>query len=102
MNEATSRVKEELDIDCTCAFLRDLASHNLQAPNFGGTSWGTSWGMYNLVVSTGALKIFIDSGMKPNAQWNLKVLKQYFGITGCKNALLDQLILIQDIIYAEA
>jgi hypothetical protein len=84
MNEATSRPGEELAEDYTCAFLRDI----LTPHNFGGTSLG----MYNLITSISALKMFVNIGMKPNAQWNLKSLKQYFGIIGSKQAMLDQLI----------
>jgi hypothetical protein len=50
----------------------------------------SSRGYYNLTVSIFAVKLFCK-GMKPNRHWKLKQVKDYFGIKGSKESILNQL-----------
>jgi capsule polysaccharide export protein KpsC/LpsZ len=47
-------------------------------------------GFYNLIVSIRDVKLFIV-GMKPHSNWKYKNVKEYFGLKGNKENVLNQL-----------
>lgn len=47
-------------------------------------------GFYNLIVSIRDVKLFI-AGMKPHSNWKYKNVKEYFGLKGNKENVLNQL-----------
>jgi len=47
-------------------------------------------GFYNLIVSIRDVKLFI-AGMKPYGNWKFKNVKEYFGLKGNKENVLNQL-----------
>lgn len=47
-------------------------------------------GYYNLVISIRDVNLFC-AGMKPHRFWRLKDVKEYFGITGNKQTVLEHL-----------
>ena len=66
-----------------CRFLKDLES-------------GSHMGGYNLITSLGALRLF-NKGIKPSRNWTLKSVKNYFGLVGNKESILNQLETLHDI-----
>ena len=67
-----------------CEFLKDLDAGNKMA-------------LYNLAVSVGQVKLF-SKGIKPTQRWRLKDVKNYFGLVGGTDKILDQLEQLQEII----
>ena len=75
-----------------CQFLRDIEKNSLDT-NFCGTNKG----IYNLLIARGQVKLF-TKGIKPSRHWRLKDVKNYFGIKGSTQSILDQLNTLNQII----
>tara|TARA_R100000278_G_scaffold115883_1_gene95027 strand:- start:378 stop:635 length:258 start_codon:yes stop_codon:yes gene_type:complete len=82
----------KIQIDKNCQFLKDI---DLE-PNYNGVSLG----IYNLVNTKGALKLWVK-GIKPNKNFKLMDVKLYFGIDGNAKTLLYKLETISQIIKGE-
>lgn len=82
----------KIQIDKNCQFLKDI---DLE-PNYNGVSLG----IYNLVNTKGALKLWVK-GIKPNRNFKLMDVKLYFGIDGNAKTLLYKLETISQIIKGE-
>tara|TARA_Y100000356_G_scaffold116965_1_gene106854 strand:+ start:560 stop:817 length:258 start_codon:yes stop_codon:yes gene_type:complete len=82
----------KIQIDKNCQFLKDI---DLE-PNYNGVSLG----IYNLVNTKGALKLWVK-GIKPNKNFKLMDVKLYFGIDGNAKTLLYKLETISQIIRGE-
>ena len=67
-----------------CQFLADLNNNN-------------QMGIYNLITSVSGVKLW-TKGIKPNRHWTLKSVKNYFGLTGNTQSILEQLETIHTII----
>ena len=75
-----------------CQFLRDIEKNSLDN-NF----MGTNKGLYNLMIAIGQVTLF-KQGIKPTQKWTLKSVKEYFGIKGSTQSILDQLNTLNQII----
>ena len=84
---------KNIQIDQDCKFLKDIES-NSTAFN------GTNKGIYNLITTIGALKLWIK-GIKPNRNFRLIDVKKYFGVTGNAKTLLYKLDTINKIIKGD-
>ena len=82
----------KIQINKNCQFLKDI---DLE-PNYNGVSLG----IYNLVNTKGALKLWVK-GIKPNRNFKLMDVKLYFGIDGNAKTLLYKLETISQIIKGE-
>jgi hypothetical protein len=82
----------KIQINKNCQFLKDI---DLE-PNYNGVSLG----IYNLVNTKGALKLWVK-GIKPNRNFKLMDVKLYFGIDGNAKTLLYKLETISKIIKRE-
>ena len=82
----------KIQINKNCQFLKDI---DLE-PNYNGVSLG----IYNLVNTKGALKLWVK-GIKPNRNFKLMDVKLYFGIDGNAKTLLYKLETISEIIKGE-
>tara|TARA_R110002074_G_scaffold375767_1_gene552534 strand:+ start:361 stop:606 length:246 start_codon:yes stop_codon:yes gene_type:complete len=78
-------VKVNMNEDCR--FLADLNANN-------------HMGMYNLITSLGGVRLW-TKGIKPNRNWTLKSVKNYFGLQGNAKSILEQLETIHNIIKKE-
>lgn len=56
---------------------------------------------YNLVVSIRDVSLF-TKGIKPHRFWRLNDVKTYFGVTGGKDKVLEQLKAYKDAIWVSA
>lgn len=72
-----------------CQFLIDLNSDDKDK--------GYNLGWYNLIISIRDLRLYIK-GIKPYRRWKITPLKEYFGIKGGKDKMLEQLTQIKTII----
>tara|TARA_Y100001938_G_scaffold150834_1_gene243705 strand:- start:154 stop:402 length:249 start_codon:yes stop_codon:yes gene_type:complete len=72
-----------------CQFLIDLNSDD--------THRNYNLGWYNLIISIRDLRLYIK-GIKPHRRWKITPLKEYFGIKGSKDKMLEQLTQIKTII----
>lgn len=86
----------KIQIDQDCQFLKDidLKPHSDKFYN------GVSLGVYNLIITKGALKLLIK-GIKPHKNFSTKDVKKYFGINGDPKTLLYKLETISQIIKGE-
>jgi len=75
-----------------CQFLRDIEKNSLDT-----SFMGTNKGLYNLTIARGQVKLF-SKGIKPTQKWTLKSVKNYFGIRGNTQSILDQLDTLNQII----
>ena len=82
----------KIQINKNCQFLKDI---DLE-PNYNGVSLG----IYNLVNTKGALKLWVK-GIKPNRNFKLMDVKLYFGIDGNAKTLLYKLETISQIIKGD-
>ncbi len=73
---------KKIQIDEDCQFLKDIESE----PNYNGVPLG----VYNLITTKGALKLWVR-GIKPNRNFKLKTVRFYFGIDGNAKTLLYKL-----------
>ena len=83
---------KKIEIDQDCKFLKDIELE----PNYNGVSLG----VYNLIITKGALKLLIK-GIKPHKNFSTKDVKKYFGINGNPKTLLYKLETISQIIKGE-
>lgn len=86
----------KIQINKDCQFLKDidLKPHSNKFYN------GVSLGVYNLITTKGALKLWVK-GIKPNRNFKLMDVKLYFGIDGNAKTLLYKLETISKIIKGE-
>ena len=84
---------QKIQIDEDCKFLKDIESSST-------AFMGTNRGIYNLLNTIGALKLW-TKGIKPSRQFKIRNVKLYFGITGNAETLLYKLETINKIIKGE-
>ena len=84
---------QKIQIDQDCKFLKDIESSST-------AFMGTNRGIYNLLNTIGALKLW-TKGIKPSRQFKIRNVKLYFGITGNAETLLYKLETINNIIKGE-
>ena len=84
---------QKIQIDKECKFLKDIESSST-------AFMGTNRGIYNLLNTIGALKLW-TKGIKPSRQFKIRNVKLYFGITGNAETLLYKLETINKIIKGE-
>ena len=84
---------KKIQIDRDCKFLKDIES------NSNAFSVANK-GIYNLVTTIKALKLWIK-GIKPDRNFRLIDVKEYFGITGNAKTLLYKLDTINKIIKGD-
>ena len=77
-------IKEVIEINEECQFIHDLENNNKLA-------------LWNLAVVKGQLTLF-SKGIKPTRHWRLKDVKNYIGMSGNKEVLLEKVILLQDVL----
>jgi len=52
------------------------------------------WSMWNLIVTKRDLNLWVKLGMKPNRNWKVSQVKEYFGIKGSGEVLLERFMVI--------
>ena len=55
-----------------------------------------AFGYYNLIISIRDLKLYCH-GVKPHRRWKISDVKKYFGVSGSKEKVLEQLQELQRI-----
>ena len=73
-----------IEIDEDCQFLKDAKTNNQIA-------------MYNLITSKSAVKLW-TKGIKPNRHWRITDVKNYFGMNGNAETLLEKLKVLHKVI----
>ena len=73
-----------IEIDEDCRFLKDLQDNQQMA-------------MYNLITSKSAVKLW-TKGIKPNRHWKITDVKNYFGMNGNAETLLEKLKVLHKVI----
>ena len=73
-----------IEIDEDCQFLKDAKTNNQMA-------------MWNLITSKSAVKLW-TKGIKPNRHWRLTDVKNYFGMNGNAETLLEKLKVLHKVI----
>ena len=73
-----------INIDEDCQFLKDAKTNNQMA-------------MWNLITSKSAVKLW-TKGIKPNRHWRLTDVKNYFGMNGNAETLLEKLKVLHKVI----
>ena len=76
-----------IEIDEDCQFLKDAKTNNQMA-------------MYNLITSKSAVKLW-TKGIKPNRHWRITDVKNYFGMNGNAETLLEKLKVLHKVIEGE-
>lgn len=67
-----------------------------------GDGWGKlAHGNWNLLLTRRDMDMFCSHGMRPNRHWRLTDVKRYFGVTGSKEKVRDQIHLLCDIFLPE-
>ena len=79
-------MNKPIEMDETCQFLQDIDNNQQLA-------------IYNLIVSKGAMKLWIK-GIKPDRKFKISTVKKYFGINGNAETLYKKLSVIFDIVKA--
>ena len=79
-------MNKPIEMDETCQFLQDIDNNQQLA-------------IYNLIVSKGAMKLWIK-GIKPDRNFRISTVKKYFGINGSAETLYKKLSVIFDIVKA--
>ena len=82
-----------ISIDEDCQFLKDIESNST-------AFMGTNKGIYNLITSIGALKLW-SKGIKANRNLRLRDIKLYFGINGTVETLIYKLETIHKVVKGE-
>ena len=77
-------MNKPIEINKECQFMQDLENNNRMA-------------LFNLAVVKGQLTLF-NKGILPSRHWRLKHVKQYFGMNGSKEVMLDKITLLQDVL----
>ena len=73
-----------IEIDEDCQFLKDAKTNNQMA-------------MWNLITSKSAVKLW-TKGIKPNRHWRIADVKNYFGMNGNAETLLEKLKVLHKVI----
>ena len=73
-----------IEINEDCRFLKDLENNQQMA-------------IYNLITSKGAVRLW-TKGIKPNRHWRLTDVKNYFGMNGNAETLLEKLKVLHKVI----
>ena len=73
-----------IEINEECQFIKDLENNNRMA-------------LWNLSIIRGQLKLF-SKGIKPTRHWRLKDVKNYIGMSGNKEVLLEKVIKLNDLL----
>ena len=84
---------KKINIDQDCQFLKDIESNST-------AFMGTNKGIYNLITTIGALKLW-KKGIKPNRNYKLRDVKRYFGINGTVETLIYKLETIHKVVKGE-
>ena len=77
-------IDKPIEINKECQFIKDLENNNKMA-------------LWNLTIIRGQLKLF-SKGIKPNRHWRLKDVKNYIGMSGNKEVLLEKVIKLNDLL----
>ena len=77
-------IDKPIEINKECQFIKDLENNNKMA-------------LWNLTIIRGQLKLF-SKGIKPTRHWRLKDVKNYIGMDGNKDVLLEKVILLNDLL----
>ena len=77
-------IDKPIEINKECQFIKDLENNNKMA-------------LWNLTIIRGQLKLF-SKGIKPTRHWRLKDVKNYIGMNGSKEVLLEKVILLNDLL----
>ena len=77
-------MSKPIEINEDCQFMQDLENNNRMA-------------LFNLAVVKGQLTLF-NKGILPSRHWRLKHVKQYFGMNGNKEVMLDKITKLQDVL----
>ena len=77
-------MNKPIEINEDCQFIKDLENNNRMA-------------LFNLAVVKGQLTLF-NKGILPSRHWRLKHVKQYFGMNGNKEVMLDKITKLQDVL----
>tara|TARA_Y100000401_G_C8322069_1_gene225932 strand:+ start:2334 stop:2594 length:261 start_codon:yes stop_codon:yes gene_type:complete len=84
---------KRIQINDDCQFLKDIESNSTAFS-------GTNKGIYNLITTIGALKLW-TKGIKVNRNFRLKDVKLYFGINGNAETLLYKLRTINEVLLGD-
>lgn len=52
------------------------------------------WSTWNLLITKRDLNLYVKFGMKPHRNWKVSQVKEYFGIKGTGQTLLDRFMVI--------
>ena len=77
-------MNKPIEINEDCQFMHDLENNNKIA-------------LFNLAVVKGQLTLF-NKGILPSRHWRLKHVKEYFGMNGNKEVMLDKITKLQDVL----
>ena len=77
-------IDKPIEINKECQFIKDLENNNKMA-------------LWNLTIIRGQLKLF-SKGIKPIRHWRLKDVKNYIGMSGNKEVLLEKVIKLNDLL----
>ena len=80
-------MSKPIEINEDCQFIKDLENNNGMA-------------LFNLAVVKGQLTLF-NKGILPSRHWKLKHVKEYFGMNGNKEVMLDKITLLQDVLKGD-
>tara|TARA_B100000035_G_C20555394_1_gene360097 strand:+ start:205 stop:510 length:306 start_codon:yes stop_codon:yes gene_type:complete len=78
----------ELNSRTNTAFFKDLTAED-NVITYNGKD--INWGIYNLILTKRDLHMWVKCKMKPNKEWTVTAAKQYFGLKGSGQKLIDQL-----------
>ena len=89
----------QVTMDEDCKFLKDIEKNSIDhiSLDLDNNFMGTNKGLYNLMIAIGQVTLF-KQGIKPTRNWTLKSIKNYFGIKGSTQSILDQLNTLNEII----
>ena len=79
-------MNKPIEMNGDCQFLQDIDNNQQIA-------------VYNLIVTRGAMKLWIK-GIKPDRKFRIWKVKKYFGINGSAETLYKKLSVIFDIVKA--
>ena len=77
-------IDKPIEINKECQFIKDLENNNKMA-------------LWNLTIIRGQLRLF-SKGIKPTRHWRLKDVKNYIGMSGNKEVLLEKVIKLNDLL----
>ena len=77
-------IDKPIEINKECQFIKDLENNNKMA-------------LWNLTIIRGQLRLF-SKGIKQTRHWRLKDVKNYIGMSGNKEVLLEKVIKLNDLL----